>query len=147
MSTRVGRRPTSPGIDTQRLGTAITALVRATRREIALPLGASTIAALRTIATQGPLRTGDLARHEGVAGPTLSRIVATLEEEGHVERRADTDDRRVVWRGATASGRRLLDSVARERARVFAERVARLTPEQTASLAAALDAIEALATD
>jgi DNA-binding MarR family transcriptional regulator len=147
MSTRVRRRPAPSGVDTERLGSAIAALVRVTRREISLPLGASTIAALRTIVTQGPLRTGDLARHEGVAGPTLSRIVATLEDEGHVERTADADDRRVVWLHATASGRRLLDAVARERSRVFAQRVARLTPEQTASLAAALDAIEALAAD
>jgi DNA-binding MarR family transcriptional regulator len=147
MSTSVRRRPAASPVDTERLGAAITALVRATRREIALPLGASTVAALRTIVDQGPLRTGDLARHEGVTGPTLSRIVAVLEDEGCIERTADTQDRRVVWLEATASGRRLLDEVARERARVFAERVARLTPEQTATLAAALDAIEALAAD
>ena len=147
MSTRVRQRSASPGVDAERLGSAITALVRATRREIALPLGASTIAALRTIAAQGPLRTGDLARHERVAGPSLSRIVAVLEDEGHVVRTADTGDRRVVWLEATESGRRLLDDVARERARVFEGRVARLTPEQAASLAAALDALEALATD
>ena len=146
MSTSVRRR-TTPTVDTERLGSAIAALVRVTRREIALPLGASTVAALRTVVELGPLRTGDLARHEGVAGPTLSRIVATLEEEGYVERTADTDDRRVVWLEATASGRRMLEGVARERARVFADRVARLTPEQTASLAAALDAIESLAAD
>ena len=146
MSTSVRRR-TTPTVDTERLGSAIAALVRVTRREIALPLGASTVAALRTVVELGPLRTGDLARHEGVAGPTLSRIVAILEEEGYVERTADTDDRRVVWLEATASGRRMLEGVARERARVFADRVARLTPEQTASLAAALDAIESLAAD
>jgi DNA-binding MarR family transcriptional regulator len=134
-------------VDTERLGDAIASLVRVTRREVALPLGASTVAALRTVADQGPLRTGDLARHEGVTGPTLSRIVAVLEDEGYVERTADTDDRRVVWLEATSSGRRVLDGVGRERARVFADRVQRLTPDQATRLAAALDALEALAAD
>jgi len=147
MTTRVRRAPAAPEVDTERLGAAMAALVRVTRRETALPLGASTIAALRTVVVQGPLRTGDLARHEGVAGPTLSRIVGILEEEGYVVRTPDAADRRVVWLEATASGRRLLDQVARERARVIAQRVARLTPEQTESLAAALDALEALAAD
>jgi DNA-binding MarR family transcriptional regulator len=146
MSTSTRRRG-STAVDTARLGSAIAALVRATRREITLPLGASTLAALRTVAEQGPLRTGDLARHEGITAPTLSRIVAVLEDEGYVQRTSDADDRRVVWLEATAAGIRVLDDVARERARVFEDRVARLTPEQAAHLAAALDALEALSLD
>ena len=134
-------------VDTERLGSAIASLVRVTRREIALPLGASSLSALRTVAEQGPVRTGDLARHEGVTGPTLSRIVAVLEEDGYVQRTTDSEDKRVVWLTATASGRRVLDEVRRERSRVFAERVERLTPEQADRLAAALDALELLAAD
>ena len=134
-------------IDTDRLGDAVAALTRSTRREIALPLGASTLTALRTVDEQGPIRLGDLARHEGVAPATLSRIVAVLEEEGCVLRSADESDRRSSWLEITPAGRAVLDGVRRDRTRAMARRVDRLTPQQTARLAAALDALEALAVD
>lgn len=142
MSARTAARPT---VDVTRLGEAVAGLVRATRREVTLPLGASTLAALRTVAEQGPMRLGDLARHEGVTPATLTRIVAVLEEEGCVERTADSADRRASLLAATTSGRALLDSVREERAVVMARRVARLTPEQAEALQTALDALEALA--
>jgi DNA-binding MarR family transcriptional regulator len=137
----------SSTVDVVRFSSAIAALVRVTRRDLHLPLGASTLAALRTVADDGPLRTGDLARHEGVAAPTLSRIVATLEGDGLVRREPDPLDRRVMWLEATAAGRELLDEVTAARARVFAERVARLSPEQSRRLADALDSLDALASD
>ncbi|HET7900754.1 MAG TPA: MarR family transcriptional regulator [Candidatus Nanopelagicales bacterium] len=134
-------------LDTARLGSAVAALLRSTRREISLPLGASTIAALVTVEAQGPVRLGDLARHEGVAPATLSRIVALLDDEGYVVRTPDPDDRRSSWLEITAEGRALLDGVRREHARAMARRAERLTPAQSAQLAEALEALEALAAD
>lgn len=141
------RRTLDAGLDTARLGSAMAALTRSTRREIRLPLGASTLAALVTVEAQGPIRLGDLARHEGVAPATLSRIVAVLEDEGCVVRTADDHDRRSSWLEISAEGRTLLDGVRREHARIMARRAERLTPEQAARLADALEALEVLATD
>ena len=113
------------------------------RREIRLPLGASTIAALVTVGP-GPIRLGDLARHEGVAAATLSHIVAVLDDRTMSSARPDESDRRSSWL-RSATGRALLDGVRREHARVMAERAGRLTADQAQQLADALEAIEALA--
>ncbi len=144
MSARTAR---ASSLDTTRLGSAVAALTRSTRREISLPLGASSIAALVTVETHGPIRLGDLARHEGVTPATLSRIVAVLDDEGYVVRTADADDRRSSWLEISPRGRALLDDVRREHARAMARRVERLTPDQARALTAALDALETLAAD
>jgi len=134
-------------LDTARLGAAVAALTRSTRREIRLPLGASTLSALVTVEAEGPIRLGDLARHEGVAAATLSRIVAVLEDDGYVVRTPDEHDRRSSWLEISDEGRALLDGVRREHARVMAQRAGRLTAEQAQRLADALEALEALASD
>ena len=140
-------RAVAARVDTARLGAALADLVRVSRRDAPLPLGASTLAALRTVAEHGPLRAGDLARHEGVAAPTLSRIVAGLDADGYIVRTPDPDDRRVAWLEVTAGGRQLLDAVRVQRARALAARAHRLTDDQAAALDAALDALEALTRD
>jgi len=140
-------RRTSENVDAVRLGDALARLTRATRRDLALPIGASSIAALVTVERLGPIRLGDLARHEGVTPATLSRIVSVLEEEGYAGRTTDADDRRSSWLEITSAGKRLLDGVRRDRADLVAARIDRLTTDQQRALAVALDAIEALAAD
>ena len=147
MSAAAARQRTSRDVDAVRLGDALARLTRATRRDLALPIGASSIAALVTVERSGPIRLGDLARHEGVTPATLSRIVSVLEDEGYAARSTDADDRRSSWLEITTAGRRLLDGVRRDRAEIVAARLERLTAEQRAALAAALEAFEALAED
>ena len=147
MTAAAARRRTSTDVDAVRLGDALARLTRATRRDLALPIGASSIAALVTVERLGPLRLGDLARHEGVTPATLSRIVAALEEGGYAVRTTDSEDRRSSWLEITAEGRGLLDGVRRDRAEIVAARIERLNADQRASLSAALEAFEALATD
>ena len=141
------RTAVAPRLDAERLADALARFSRSARRDLALPLGASSMAALVTVADHGPMRLGDLARHEGVTPATLSRIVAALEEEGYAERTVDSEDRRSSWLEVTDSGRRLLAQVRRDRAAVVEDRAARLTADQRAALAGALEAIEALARD
>lgn len=142
-----GATRTAPGLDVERLADALARFSRAARRDLALPLGASSMAALVTVAEQGPIRLGDLARHEGVTPATLSRIVAALEEDGYAERTVDAEDRRSSWLAVTPAGRRLLDGVRHDRAALIAGRVERLTAGQREALDAALDALEALSRD
>jgi len=134
-------------VDVDRLARALAALTRSTRREVRLPLGASTLSALVTVAEHGPVRLGDLARHEGITPATLSRIVAVLDDDGYVARTVDEADRRSAWLDITPSGRRLLDGVRRDRVRALSRRAARLAPTDARALDAAVAALEALAQD
>ena len=148
MSARTAPRPTEAHVlDIERLADALARVTRSTRRELALPIGASSLAVLGTVADRGPLRLGDLARLEGVTPATLSRIVAVLEEDGYAERNVDPVDRRCSWLMITPSGLELLAAVRRDRAEVMSSRVDRLTAGQRAALAKALDALETLAHD
>src|SRR4029079_3311427 len=92
----------------------------------------------------GPIRLGDLAAHEQVAGPTMVRVVTALENSGFVAR--ETDPRSAVSSrvSITASGRKEISAVRRDRTHVMARRLAALSDEQRSALAAALPAIEAL---
>jgi DNA-binding MarR family transcriptional regulator len=147
MSARRSPAATASEVDVDRLARVLADLTRSTRREVHLPLGASTLAALVTVAEQGPIRVGDLARHEGVAPATLSRVVAVLVEEGCVVRTTDEHDRRSAWLEITATGRRLLADVRRDRVRALERRASRLAPAEARALDAALAALESLAED
>ena len=135
----------SATVDTGRLGDVLARLNRQVRRSIVLPLGASALQTLATLNDGGAMRLGDLARSEGVTPATLSRIVATLEEEGCARRTTDESDRRAAFLEITPAGRRLLAGVRRDRARVLDDRAAALHRDQLVALAAALEALEALA--
>ena len=69
------RRPMPPGVQEGRLG----------------PRHGASLSLLRA---QGPLTIGRLAAELGLTLPTVSGIVAELEQAGFVERSADPDDRR-----------------------------------------------------
>jgi DNA-binding MarR family transcriptional regulator len=111
------------------------------------PAGLSLTAAatLSTLERSGPGRLTALAAHEGVTQPAMTQLVGRLEDQGLVERSADPDDGRVVQVQLTPAGR---DLVARRRA-ARAERLsgllAQLSPADSDALAAALPAINALA--
>jgi DNA-binding MarR family transcriptional regulator len=77
----------------------------------------------------GPLGESELASAAGVSAPTATRMLATLERDALVERRACAGDRRVVHIALTAEGER---RVARKR-----ERIATRRAEIFASLAPA----------
>ena len=132
-------------VDVTQLAAALAQLNRSTRRELQLPMGTSSIACLVTISDFGPIRLGDLAAHEGISPATLSRIVAVLEDDGFAERRVDPSDRRSAFLEATPSGKEVLARIRADRAAVLTARLERLTEQQRAALAAAVPAIEALA--
>jgi DNA-binding MarR family transcriptional regulator len=102
-------------------------------------------ATLATLERQGPRRLTALAVWEGVTQPAMTQLIGRLRESALVTRSADPADGRVVRVSITDEGRALL---ARRRA-VRAERLggllAQLPPEQRAALAAALPALDALA--
>src|SRR5512138_2827394 len=81
---------------------AIHLLRRLRREDDASGLPAPQLSALSVVVFGGPITLGALANAEQVRPPTITRLVATLEEQGLVDREADTEDRRVVRVRATA---------------------------------------------
>lgn len=130
--------------ETTRLYLAVGRLSRILRRSGSPGLGQGSISALATLTYKGPMRLGDLAAREGVAPPTLSRIIAALVESGYVLREADPQDGRASLVRATAEGERIMAGVRSERLHELHNRLERLTDEQRAALAAAVPALEEL---
>ena len=108
-------------------------------------LSPTAAATLATLERSGPRRLTALAVQGGVTQPAMTQLIARLEDTGLVRREADPADGRVVQVRLTDQGR---DTLGRRRA-VRAERLAvildRISPQDRAALAAALPAIDALA--
>ncbi|GLZ41552.1 MarR family transcriptional regulator [Actinokineospora sp. NBRC 105648] len=130
-----------------RLYLAIGRLSRALRRSGAPGLGHGSISALSTLVHCGELRLGDLAGKEGVAAPTMSRIVASLVEAGYVGREPDPADRRAWLVNATEDGARIVSGVRSTRVQELGRRLDRLSAEDRDSLLAAIPVLEALLVD
>ena len=106
--------------------------IRIDGRESMPPLQLS---AMVTVEQHGPLRLSELARREAVSAPTMSRVLAALDEQGLVVRTPDPQDARgVPDRAVGARARRRLAEVRSHRTALVARRLARLDPEQRASL-------------
>jgi DNA-binding MarR family transcriptional regulator len=131
-----------------RLSLALARLTRVLRRGGDLAgLGPGSISALATLVRGGPMRLGDLALREGVAPPTLTRIVAGLEESGYVVRAPDPDDRRATRVQATDSAIALVAGVGFGRVSRLRERIETLDEDDRRALLRAIPVIEALAAD
>jgi DNA-binding MarR family transcriptional regulator len=118
--------------------------IRIDGRESIPPLQLS---ALVTVEQHGPLRLSELARREAVTAPTMSRVLAALDEQGLVIRTPDPTDARGVRIVLSAEGATRINEVRSHRTALVARRLARLAPEQRAALSAALPALEALLVD
>ncbi len=88
-----------------RLRTAVTRLNRRLRQQ---SLGGISPAQASTLAITARLENptlGELARAEQIQPPTMTRLIAGMEEAGLVERCADDRDRRIVRVAVTQKGR------------------------------------------
>jgi DNA-binding MarR family transcriptional regulator len=128
-----------------RLYAAMGRLVRTVRRSGPAEIGPGSFSALATVVRAGPLRLGDLAAREGVAPPTLTRIVSALEQGGYLTREVDPQDRRAVQVSATDRGTELVLGLQSARSAMLRERIVALPPEERRRLETALSALEALA--
>ncbi len=132
-------------IDAARLRVAIARLCRWLRRHELAGLTPTQLAALSTVERGGPLRLGDLAAAEGIAPSTLTRLVTALEERGYVARQAVPGDARASTMAVTTAGHEMLELLRRESTTRLAESLSTLSAGQLAALAAALPALEQLA--
>jgi DNA-binding MarR family transcriptional regulator len=103
------------------------------------------LAALATLDRHGALSLGELAAHEHVRPPSMTRVVTCLEEFGLVERTPHTTDRRQVVVQVTAAGADLLARDRRRRDAWLARRLEELGPEELEAVSRAAPVLERLA--
>jgi DNA-binding MarR family transcriptional regulator len=140
-------RRTSPTREVEavadRLHSAALHLLRRLRTEDdALGVSPPRLSALSVVVFAGPIGIGALAAAEGVAAPTMTRLVDGLERDGLVRRRPDPADARGVLVEPTATGKRILTKGRRQRVRTLAEGLAGLTSEELAEIRRGADLIE-----
>ncbi len=92
------------------------------------------LSALSVLVFGGPCTLGRLATIEGVAGPTMTRIVDGLCELGLAERTTHPDSARFVLIAATPDGESLMQDAAARRVSAIVAGLARLTASELASL-------------
>lgn len=95
------------------------------------------LSALSVMVFGGPGTLGRLARAEGVAGPTMTRIVDGLCTLGLAERTAHPDNGRAVIISATADGHQVMEMAAQRRFDTIVEAIAELPVRDREALVAA----------
>jgi DNA-binding MarR family transcriptional regulator len=118
---------------------------RRMRRESAPGITPTLHGALHTIELHGPITAGQLASHEHVQKPTMTRTIAALVDQGLVLRTPDPLDGRVTWLQITPEGRKLLQRARRRTDEFLAKRVKKLTREERRILDAAAGLLDRLA--
>lgn len=136
---------TTLGVDlASRLRLVITRLGRKLRRQAGGDLTPSQASALVSVERHGPITLGDLSSVENVRPPTLTKVIAALEEQGLVARSSDPSDRRVARVVATPEGSELLAETRSRGNAYLAARLQSLPPEDLAALERALAVLERL---
>jgi DNA-binding MarR family transcriptional regulator len=102
------------------------------------------LAALAALARHDSMTPGELAEHEKVQPPSMTRVIAVLEERGLVMRKPHATDRRQVVLTVTEEGRDVVQRVRRRREAWLAQRLQELTPDERQILRAAAPILEKL---
>ncbi|MEJ7812707.1 MAG: MarR family transcriptional regulator [Gemmatimonadaceae bacterium] len=144
MPTRRARPPgADAGLVADRLHSAAIHLLRRLRREDdASRLSAPRLSVLSVVVAAGAPTLGALATAEQVRPPTMTRLVAALEDLGLVAREPDATDGRQVRVRATAKGRAVLARGRARRVDVLADRLRALDPAELGALDETLAVIE-----
>jgi DNA-binding MarR family transcriptional regulator len=128
------------------VGRALQGLLAAVVRSQSRDMSLTSLSTLSTLDQTGPRRITDLAVCEGVAQPTMTALVSTLERSGLVERRADPDDKRVVLVALSTAGQAYIRTRQRAVIDVFAQLVVQLPTDQVEALVSAIPALTHLQT-
>jgi DNA-binding MarR family transcriptional regulator len=137
----------SPVETADRLRLAIVRTARRLRQEAGEHLSPSSAAALATIERRGPLAPSELAELERVKRPTITRVLARLEEAGLVERTNDPADGRAFLVSITRQGSELLRRIRTRKTAYLARRLGKLDPDDLGALERAADVLERILED
>jgi DNA-binding MarR family transcriptional regulator len=103
------------------------------------------LSALSVVVFAGPGSLGALAAAEGVAGPTMTRIVDGLVAAGLAKRLPDPADRRAVLIAATTAGQELMRAAAGRRVSAIATAISELRAIEQRRLIASAGLLDLLA--
>ena len=103
------------------------------------------LAALSTLKRHGPMSPGELAGHERVQPPSMTRVVVALEGLGLVTRTPHPTDGRQVIIELTTTAEHLLDAEARAREAWLSGHLQDLSPEERTVLREAAVIMDKLA--
>ncbi|MFG2820725.1 MarR family winged helix-turn-helix transcriptional regulator [Kitasatospora sp. NPDC048365] len=118
---------------------------RLRRQRVEESLSPTEIGVLGTLARCGKATPGELARKEHVQPPSMTRIIAMLEEKGLVRREPHPEDRRQVVVSSTEQAEEILNESRRRRNAWLAELAQGLTDEEWAQLKEAAPVLYKLA--
>jgi DNA-binding MarR family transcriptional regulator len=138
------------GIDAAELATMLrpsllrlTRTIRNQRADMSITLGQ--LSALGSLEKSGPISAGELASCERVQPPSMTKVIASLEQRGLVRREAHPTDKRQVIIALTDSGRTLLDSERRSRDAWLLQRFSSLTAAERMLLLELVPVLDKLA--
>ncbi len=106
-------------------------------------LSDSQLAALAALEKRA-MTPGELAEYEKVQPPSITRVIASLEERGLIQRMPHPSDRRQVVLTVTEQGRDVVRQVRQLREAWLARRLRDLTPAERAVLKDAVPILEKL---
>ncbi|HEY2079193.1 MAG TPA: MarR family transcriptional regulator [Streptosporangiaceae bacterium] len=102
------------------------------------------LAALAALERHSAMTPGELADHEKVQPPSMTRVITVLEERGLVVRAPHASDRRQVVLTVTDYGRKVVQQSRKLREAWLAKRLRELTPQERSALRAAAPVLEKL---
>jgi len=102
------------------------------------------LAALSALERHQAMTPGELAEYEKVQPPSMTRVIAVLEERSLVQRTAHPTDRRQVILTVTPEGRALVHRVRRRKEAWLAQRLDELSEAEIEVLRAAAPILEKL---
>lgn len=141
---------TATDLTAAELREVIARVARAIRRQggaIGAPIPAGAISALATLDRRGAMTVSELARHEQVTPPLITKITRHLTADGLITKTVDAHDGRVVRLDITSAGQALL-SQRRDRGTAWlADRLRSLDDDHRARLESAIPALELLLDD
>src|SRR5436305_8029464 len=130
-----------------RLRLAITRMARRLRQEADAGLSPSLTAALATLERHGQLTPSRLAEIERIQRPTVTRLIATLEKDGLVEREADPEDGRSCRVLITKEGSALVKKLRLRKNAYLSRRLRKLDHDQLETLERATEILERILED
>lgn len=103
------------------------------------------LSALSTLHKTGAMTPGELAAKEGVQPPSMTRVIAALEDLGLVVRRAHPTDGRQAIVELTEAGRHRIEEEVSARERWLDQQLADLSEEDRVALGRAAEIMERIA--
>ena len=104
-------------------------------------LSMTAVSTLSALERRGPQRISEMAGLQGVAQPSMTVLVGSLEQAGLMARRPDPSDGRAVLVSLTPHGEEFLAGLRRAGAERMSELVGKLSPAEAEALAAAVPAL------